>query len=112
MTEQNYNIFSFISPPHSVYLSDEDYNDELNSNEGFSSAWSDSDTSINFEVLEDFENKTSSQESNNEETSNQDSDNEIFEKTSDQEIEFKDEIIDHLKLTSCIIIDFIEGKMQ
>ena len=46
--------------------------------------------------MEDFKN----------ETLDQYNDNEIFEQ------EFEDEIIDHLELTPCIIIDFIEGKIQ
>ncbi|RHZ58201.1 hypothetical protein Glove_375g82 [Diversispora epigaea] len=109
MLEQN----SLPFFPHSVYSTDENYNNEINSDKGFINfeyekeffneilAWTDtSDTSsissINFEDLENFENEIIDYESNNE----------IFE----QEIE--DEIIDDLKFTPCVIIDFINGKMQ
>ncbi|RHZ89131.1 hypothetical protein Glove_18g68 [Diversispora epigaea] len=45
--------------------------------------------------FEDFENETFDQENN-----------EIFDQ------EFEEEIIDHLKFTPCVIIDFIKGKIQ
>ncbi|RHZ88406.1 hypothetical protein Glove_23g147 [Diversispora epigaea] len=100
---------------HSIYSTDENYNNEINSDKEFFNfehgkeafneilTWTDDDTSdtssissINFEDLENFENEIIDYESNNE----------IFE----QEIE--DEIIDDLKFTPCVIIDFINGKMQ
>ncbi|RHZ76523.1 hypothetical protein Glove_196g120 [Diversispora epigaea] len=101
MLEQNYDNSSSPFSSHSIYLTN---NNEINNEKELFNemlTWTDDDTSdtssisdINFEDLEDFENETSDQESNNE----------IFE----QEI---DEIID-IKFTPCVIVDFINNKIQ
>jgi hypothetical protein len=104
MSEENYDIFLLIP---SEYLTYENYNDELDSNNEFFSAWSDNDTSdsssVDSEDLKDFENEMLDQEN---EILDQENDNEIFEQ------ELNDEVIDHSELTSCVVVDFIEGKIQ
>ncbi|RHZ50469.1 hypothetical protein Glove_498g31 [Diversispora epigaea] len=73
MLEQNYNNSSFPFSLHSIYLTN---NNEINNKKELFNemlTWTDDDTNdtssisdINFEDLEDFENETSDQKSNNE----------------------------------------------
>ena len=124
MSKENHYIFSSPPSPFSVYLTDEEYNDEI---EEYSEEVSSSDESFrpsNFkcEVFSELFNEmltlTDEYDTSNvdsESVYSEDSENNILDQESNDETFEKNEIIDDIeqtKFTPCVIIDVIGGKFQ
>ena len=129
MSKENHDICSPPSSPLSAYLTDEEYNDEIEEcSDKFSDEISSSDKSFRpnnfkYEVFSELFKEILTLTDDNDTTSSVDSEsvysedveNNILDQESDEIFE-KNEIIDHTveqtKFTPCVIIDFVEGKFQ
>ena len=129
MSKENHDIFSSLPSPLSVYLTDEEYNDEIEEYndevEEYSEEVSSSDESFrpnNFkcEVFSELFNEmltlTDEYDTSNidsESVYSENSENDILDQENNDEIFEKNEIIDDIeqtKFTPCVIIDVIGGK--